>query len=59
MRVMKEKGTLTHRDLVQTVQTVLLPRCVVEKTAIKERLDQLVEREFLEREEGVGYRYKA
>jgi len=56
---MKESGTLAHRDLVQTVQTALLPRCVVEKAAIKERLDQLVEREFLEREEGVGYRYKA
>jgi hypothetical protein len=56
---MKEKGSMAHKDLVQTVQTILLPRCVVEKTVIKERLDHLVEREFLEREEGVGYRYKA
>lgn len=59
VRIMKEKGSLQHKELVQLVQTQLLPRCVVEKTAIKERLDQLVDREFLEREEGVGYRYKA
>ena len=56
---MKEKGQMTHKELVLAVQEKLLARCVVEKGAIKERVDLLVEREFLEREEGVGYRYKA
>lgn len=56
---MKEKQQMSHKDLVLAVQEKLLPRCVVEKPAIKERIDLLVDREFLEREEGVGYRYKA
>lgn len=61
VRVMKARRTLTHAQLVAEVSSQLAPRFRAQPAAIKKRLENLIEREFIERDEHDTnvYRYVA
>lgn len=58
VRVMKQHKTLDHNMLISEVVKLVSPRFVPDPSDIKKRIESLVDREFLEREEDQHAVYK-
>ncbi|WVO21727.1 uncharacterized protein IAS62_003039 [Cryptococcus decagattii] len=60
VRIMKDRKTMRHNDLVSEVAHQLAKRFVAAVPMIKKRIEGLIDREYLERTEDMGsYRYLA
>lgn len=59
VRIMKGKKRLTHANLVAEVISATRSRGVLQPAEIKKEIDKLVEKDYLEREEGGVYEYLA
>ena len=61
VRILKARRVLEHSNVVSEVITQLSPRFVPNPSVIKKRLESLIEREFLERDntDRKLYRYLA
>lgn len=61
VRIMKARKTLSHNDVIAEVTAQLASRFQPQPAAIKKRLENLIEREFIERDEADHslYRYVA
>ncbi|OWZ38177.1 Cullin 3 [Cryptococcus neoformans c8] len=60
VRIMKDRKTMRHNDLVSEVAHQLAKRFVAGVPMIKKRIEGLIDREYLERTEDMGsYRYLA
>lgn len=58
VRIMKSRKVATHSELVMEVVEQLSQRFQPDPTAIKKRVESLMEREYLERVEGQRNTYK-
>ena len=61
VRIMKARKLLNHNDLIAEVSRQLSARFVPDPQSVKKRIESLIEREYLERDEGDRrvYRYMA
>lgn len=60
VRVMKDRKTMTHNDLVNEVIRQLSSRFGPSPTLVKRRIESLIDREYLERSENMNvYNYQA
>ncbi|KAF1994351.1 cullin-4B [Amniculicola lignicola CBS 123094] len=59
VRIMKARKTITHAELVAETIKVTRSRGTLDVQGIKRNLDRLIEKEFIEREEGGVYSYIA
>ncbi len=61
MRIMKSRRVLDHNSIVAEVTRQLSTRFVPQPAVIKKRIENLIEREFLERDQADRklYRYLA
>ena len=62
VRVMKARNQLTHQQLVMEVSQSLSSIFKPDARIIKKRIEDLIQRDYLERDEGsgaAGYKYKA
>lgn len=60
VRIMKDRKTMRHNDLVSEVAHQLAKRFMASVPMIKKRIEGLIDREYLERTEDMGsYRYLA
>ncbi|KAL1410816.1 hypothetical protein Q8F55_001759 [Vanrija albida] len=60
VRIMKNRKTMSHNDLISEVAHQLSARFVPSMSNIKKRIESLIDREYLERTNDIGvYRYLA
>ena len=61
MRIMKSRRAMEHNNLIAEVTAQLKHRFLPNPAVIKKRVESLIEREFLERDQGNRklYRYLA
>ncbi|RCI09189.1 hypothetical protein L249_1461 [Ophiocordyceps polyrhachis-furcata BCC 54312] len=59
VRVMKSRKQMGHAELVAEVINLTKQRGSVEPAAIKEEIEKLMDKEYIEREDGGGYTYLA
>ncbi|KAF5864788.1 hypothetical protein ETB97_006325 [Aspergillus alliaceus] len=59
VRIMKSRKTITHPELVAEVITATRSRGVLEPAEIKKNIEKLIEKDYMEREEGNRYQYVA
>ncbi|KAB8295890.1 hypothetical protein EYC80_008711 [Monilinia laxa] len=59
VRIMKSRKTLTHQNLVAEVINSMKGRGAVEPAEIKKHIEKLLEKDYMEREEGGAYSYIA
>ncbi|KAK2754532.1 hypothetical protein FQN54_006933 [Arachnomyces sp. PD_36] len=58
VRIMKSRKTITHAELVAEVISATRNRGVLSTDDIKSNIEKLIEKDYLEREEGSNNRYK-
>ncbi|KAL4891287.1 Cullin family-domain-containing protein [Aspergillus ambiguus] len=59
VRIMKSRKTITHPELVAEVIKATRSRGVLEPSDIKKNIEKLIEKDYMEREEGNRYQYVA
>ncbi|RDW63037.1 cullin family protein [Aspergillus mulundensis] len=59
VRIMKSRKTITHAELVAEVIKATRSRGVLEPADIKRNIEKLIEKDYMEREEGNKYQYVA
>ncbi|RAK99479.1 cullin-4B [Aspergillus ibericus CBS 121593] len=59
VRIMKSRKTITHAELVAEVIKATRSRGVLEPADIKKNIEKLIEKDYMEREEGNRYQYVA
>ncbi|PYI16341.1 cullin-4B [Aspergillus violaceofuscus CBS 115571] len=59
VRIMKSRKTITHPELVAEVIKATRSRGVLEPAEIKKNIEKLIEKDYMEREEGNRYQYVA
>jgi cullin-4 len=59
VRIMKSRKTIGHSELVAEVIKATMSRGVLAVPDIKRNIDRLIEKDYMEREEGGGYAYVA
>ncbi|PGH04577.1 Cullin 4 [Blastomyces parvus] len=59
VRIMKARKVITHAELLVEVINKTKSRGVLEPAGIKTNIEKLIERDYIEREEGNKYRYLA
>ncbi|ESZ96368.1 hypothetical protein SBOR_3251 [Sclerotinia borealis F-4128] len=59
VRIMKSRKKMTHQNLVAEVINQTKARGVVEPAEIKKQIEKLIEKDYIEREEGGFYTYLA
>ena len=59
VRIMKSRKTIGHSELVSEVIKATMSRGVLAVADIKRNIDRLIEKEYMEREDGGGYSYMA
>lgn len=59
VRIMKSRKTIGHSDLVAEVIKATRSRGVLDVKDIKKNIDRLIEKDYMEREEGNTYNYVA
>ncbi|KZF26715.1 nuclear pore complex subunit Nup192 [Xylona heveae TC161] len=59
VRIMKSRKTIKHAELVAEVITATKSRGVLDPADIKKNIEKLIEKEYMEREEGNEYKYLA
>ncbi|KAL4973159.1 hypothetical protein BDW66DRAFT_162335 [Aspergillus desertorum] len=59
VRVMKSRKTITHAELVAEVIKATRSRGVLEPADIKKNIEKLIEKDYMEREDGNRYQYVA
>ncbi|PFH63236.1 hypothetical protein XA68_15870 [Ophiocordyceps unilateralis] len=59
VRIMKSRKRMGHAELVAEVINLTKQRGSVEPASIKKEIESLIEKDYLEREEGGGYTYLA
>ncbi|EED22944.1 nuclear pore complex subunit Nup192, putative [Talaromyces stipitatus ATCC 10500] len=59
VRIMKSRKTITHAELVAEVIKATRSRGVLEPAEIKKNIEKLIEKDYMEREEGNRYSYLA
>ncbi|KAF1957709.1 Cullin-domain-containing protein [Byssothecium circinans] len=59
VRILKARKTITHSELVAETIRITRSRGTLDVPGIKKNIDRLIEKEFLEREEGGMYSYIA
>ncbi|KAA8652610.1 cullin family protein [Aspergillus tanneri] len=59
VRIMKSRKTITHAELVAEVIMATRSRGVLEPAEIKKNIEKLIEKDYMEREEGNRYQYVA
>ena len=52
VRIMKTRKTISHSDLITEVVNQLIPRFTPQPKIIKQQIEILIERDYLERSEG-------
>ena len=57
VRIMKSRKTIGHQELVSEVIKATMSRGVLAMADIKRNIDRLIEKDYMEREEGGGYAY--
>lgn len=59
MRILKSRKTIGHQELVAEVIKATMSRGVLGVGDIKKNIDRLIEKDYMEREEGGMYSYIA
>lgn len=59
VRIMKSRKTISHQELVSEVIKATMSRGVLAVADIKKNIDRLIEKDYMEREEGNMYSYVA
>ncbi|TQB75333.1 hypothetical protein MPDQ_003310 [Monascus purpureus] len=59
VRIMKSRKVITHAELVAEVIKATRSRGVLEPAEIKKNIEKLIEKDYMEREEGNRYQYVA
>jgi cullin 4 len=59
VRIMKSKKTISHNLLIAEVIEVTRKRGVLSMQDIKKNIDRLIDKEYMERDEGNTYSYVA
>ncbi|KAL3473128.1 hypothetical protein BJX99DRAFT_249177 [Aspergillus californicus] len=59
VRIMKSRKTITHAELVAEVIKATRTRGVLDPADIKKNIERLIEKDYMEREEGNRYQYVA
>ncbi|KAI9711752.1 MAG: hypothetical protein M1820_001897 [Bogoriella megaspora] len=59
VRIMKSRKTITHAELVSEVITATKSRGTLNVADIKKNIDRLIEKDYMEREDGNSYSYVA
>jgi len=59
VRIMKSRKTITHAELVAEVIKATKSRGVLDPVDIKKNIEKLIEKDYMEREEGNTYSYLA
>ncbi|CAK4030005.1 ubiquitin ligase subunit like [Lecanosticta acicola] len=59
VRIMKSRKTISHQELVSEVIKATMSRGVLAVADIKKNIDRLIEKDYMEREEGNMYSYLA
>ncbi|KAL5002210.1 hypothetical protein BDV10DRAFT_191784 [Aspergillus recurvatus] len=59
VRIMKSRKTITHAELVAEVIKATRSRGVLEPADIKKNIEKLIEKDYMEREDGNRYQYVA
>lgn len=59
MRIMKSRKTISHPELIVEVINATKSRGVLAVADIKKNVDRLIEKDYMEREEGNMYSYIA
>ncbi|KIX04458.1 uncharacterized protein Z518_05326 [Rhinocladiella mackenziei CBS 650.93] len=59
VRIMKSRKKIGHNDLIVEVIKATMSRGVLDQTDIKRNIEKLIEKEYMEREEGNSYSYVA
>ena len=59
VRIMKGRKTISHQDLVAETIKATMSRGVLAMSDIKKNIDRLIEKDYMEREEGGMYSYIA
>ncbi|KAJ1921898.1 ubiquitin ligase (cullin) of SCF [Mycoemilia scoparia] len=58
VRIMKARKTISHTDLVNEVVTQLLPRFAAQPKLIKQQIEGLIEKEYMERAKSIPDHYE-
>lgn len=59
VRILKSKKTISHQQLVSETISATMSRGVLAVSDIKKNIDRLIEKDYMEREEGNMYSYIA
>jgi DNA-binding MarR family transcriptional regulator len=59
VRIMKSRKTIKHAELVAEVITATKSRGVLDPADIKKNIEKLIEKDYMEREDGNVYNYLA
>lgn len=59
VRILKSRKTISHQELVSEVIKATMSRGVLAVGDIKKNIDRLIEKDYMEREEGNMYSYIA
>ncbi len=59
VRILKARKTIGHSELISEVIKATMPRGVLGVADIKKNIDRLIEKDYMEREEGGMYSYIA
>lgn len=59
VRILKSRKTIGHNELITEVITETRKRGVLQPSDIKKNIDRLIEKEYMEREDGNMYSYVA
>ena len=59
VRILKSRKTISHQELVAEVIKATISRGVLDPKDIKKNIDRLIEKDYMEREDGNMYSYIA